>query len=141
MEMETKRQWMQSFDGRIRVGPEYQAMIPPFCKNSFPSSHQNDTNSPKESTNEEQPSKPSLNKSHSEPSQQLTEPYQPDGEPYQSYGDQFVQSYAEEPLDDSYDADITSHLKFASREDEPANQFASDIKSLEASYSSSDKEF
>ncbi|GFE53648.1 mesoderm induction early response factor, putative [Babesia ovis] len=28
----TKRQWMQSVNGKIRVGPQYQAMIPPFCR-------------------------------------------------------------------------------------------------------------
>ncbi|KAK2197287.1 ELM2 domain [Babesia duncani] len=32
MTAESKRQWMQSFNGRIRVGPKYQAMIPPFCR-------------------------------------------------------------------------------------------------------------
>lgn len=32
MENTAKRQWMQSFDGRIRVGPKYQAMIPPFAR-------------------------------------------------------------------------------------------------------------
>ncbi|EDO06800.1 ELM2 domain family protein [Babesia bovis T2Bo] len=32
MEKVTKRQWMQSVNGKIRVGPEYQAMIPPFYR-------------------------------------------------------------------------------------------------------------
>uniref|UniRef100_A0A1E1X1H3 ELM2 domain-containing protein n=1 Tax=Amblyomma aureolatum TaxID=187763 RepID=A0A1E1X1H3_9ACAR len=32
MEKAGKRQWMQSVNGKIRVGPKYQAMIPPFCR-------------------------------------------------------------------------------------------------------------
>ncbi|GBE59791.1 pentatricopeptide repeat-containing mitochondrial, putative [Babesia ovata] len=32
MEKAEKRQWMQSVNGKIRVGPMYQAMIPPFCR-------------------------------------------------------------------------------------------------------------
>ncbi|CDR95918.1 hypothetical protein, conserved [Babesia bigemina] len=32
MDKAEKRQWMQSVDGKIRVGPMYQAMIPPFCR-------------------------------------------------------------------------------------------------------------
>ncbi|BAM38818.1 uncharacterized protein TOT_010001238 [Theileria orientalis strain Shintoku] len=34
MSTESKRQWMQSCEGKIRVGPEYQAMIPPFYKSN-----------------------------------------------------------------------------------------------------------
>ncbi|ORM39759.1 uncharacterized protein BXIN_0154 [Babesia sp. Xinjiang] len=37
MEKSSKRKWMQSVNGKIRVGPEYQAMIPPFCRISDPS--------------------------------------------------------------------------------------------------------
>ncbi|KAK1934743.1 hypothetical protein X943_000725 [Babesia divergens] len=36
MDKPAKRQWMQSVNGKIRVGPNYQAMIPPFCRTIVP---------------------------------------------------------------------------------------------------------
>uniref|UniRef100_A0A090XA84 ELM2 domain-containing protein n=1 Tax=Ixodes ricinus TaxID=34613 RepID=A0A090XA84_IXORI len=36
MDKPAKRQWMQSVNGKIRVGPNYQAMIPPFCRTVVP---------------------------------------------------------------------------------------------------------
>ncbi|EAN33556.1 ELM2 domain protein [Theileria parva strain Muguga] len=138
--METKRQWMQSFDGRIRVGPEYQAMIPPFCKNY--QSHQNDIN-PKDT----QEPKPPLTQSHSDPlqsHQSFTESYQPFTQSYEPFTESYEQlteslhqceEYENVDLEDQ--CDISSHIKFVSEEE--LGRFESDTKSLE--HYNSDKEF
>ncbi|AFZ80283.1 hypothetical protein BEWA_031360 [Theileria equi strain WA] len=94
MEHETKRQWMQSYEGRIRVGPQYQAMIPPFCRNNFASSQFNGT--------QDYPLTHSLHPSSVQQSPTLHSSAHPE---------QYIQSY-DLPDDSFNDTDICSHLKF-----------------------------
>ncbi|UKJ87810.2 hypothetical protein MACJ_000250 [Theileria orientalis] len=118
MTSESKRQWMQSYEGKIRVGPEYQAMIPPFYKSTYQQSQnrngQNTMNgSARDANNTLTPGVTARPTTSQGRLYNVAATLDPNLNTIQVLDDdeEFIKSY--ESLDEeSYDLDISNHLRF-----------------------------
>ncbi|UKK00221.1 hypothetical protein MACK_000291 [Theileria orientalis] len=119
MTSESKRQWMQSCEGKIRVGPEYQAMIPPFYKSTYQQSQnrngQNTANGSESDASNTLSAGVTVRSTASEGRMYnmatAIDPNLNTSHVLDDEDEEFIKSYGSID-DDAYDLDISNHLRF-----------------------------